>query len=108
MRHEYFEREAAGKWSQASRQNTLAAGLKEWGMLSRTIHAARYLFDQPFRRAVSRQLNKGESLQIAVPALVGDLTNTDAGQTVERVQARAFPSPPAGDDLTYRAPPDPH
>jgi len=36
-----------GKWSQASRQNTLAAGLKEWGLLRRTIHAARYLSDPP-------------------------------------------------------------
>ena len=29
-----------GKWSAASRQNTLAAGLKEWGRMRRTIHAA--------------------------------------------------------------------
>jgi TnpA family transposase len=29
-----------GKWSAASRQNTLAAAVKEWGMLRRTIHAA--------------------------------------------------------------------
>ena len=27
-----------GKWSAAPRQNTLAAALKEWGMLRRTIH----------------------------------------------------------------------
>jgi TnpA family transposase len=31
---------AVGKWSAASRQNTLAAALKEWGTLRRTIHAA--------------------------------------------------------------------
>ncbi|MEU8151469.1 Tn3 family transposase [Nonomuraea sp. NPDC048901] len=30
-----------GKWSAASRQNTLAAALKEWGMLRRTLHALR-------------------------------------------------------------------
>jgi TnpA family transposase len=51
-----------GKWSAASRQNTLAAALKEWGMLRRTVHLARYLSDPAFRRKISRQLNKGESL----------------------------------------------
>jgi hypothetical protein len=51
-----------GKWSAASRQNTLAAGLKEWGMLRRTIHAAQYLSDPVYRRKIARQLNKGESL----------------------------------------------
>jgi len=51
-----------GKWSAASRQNTLAAALKEWGMLRRTIHTARYLSDPAYRRKISRQLNKGESL----------------------------------------------
>jgi TnpA family transposase len=34
-----------GKWSAASRQNTMASALKEWGMLRRTIHTARYLAD---------------------------------------------------------------
>ncbi|MGH3933364.1 MAG: Tn3 family transposase [Pseudonocardiaceae bacterium] len=51
-----------GKWSAASRQNTLAAALKEWGMLRRTIHAAQYLSDPVYRRKIARQLNKGESL----------------------------------------------
>jgi TnpA family transposase len=51
-----------GKWSASSRQNTLAAALKEWGMLRRTIHTARYLSDPVYRRKISRQLNKGESL----------------------------------------------
>jgi TnpA family transposase len=51
-----------GKWSAAPRQNTLAAALKEWGMLRRTIHTARYLSDPVYRRKISRQLNKGESL----------------------------------------------
>jgi len=51
-----------GKWSAASRQNTLAAALKEWGTLRRTLHAARYLSDPVYRRKISRQLNKGESL----------------------------------------------
>ncbi len=51
-----------GKWSAASRQNTLAAALKEWGLLQRTVHAAHYLSDPAYRRMISRQLNKGESL----------------------------------------------
>ncbi len=51
-----------GKWSASSRQNTLAAALKEWGTLRRTIHAARYLSDPAYRRKIARQLNKGESL----------------------------------------------
>ena len=51
-----------GKWSAASRQNTMASALKEWGMLRRTIHTARYLSDPAYRRRITRQLNKGESL----------------------------------------------
>jgi len=51
-----------GKWSAAARQNTLAAALKEYGALRRTIHAARYLADATYRRKIARQLNKGESL----------------------------------------------
>ena len=50
------------EWSAASRQNTLAAALKEWGMLRRTVHLAKYLSDPAFGRKISRQLNKGESL----------------------------------------------
>ncbi|MEV4246691.1 Tn3 family transposase [Streptosporangium canum] len=46
----------------ASRQNTLAAALKEWGRMQRTVHAARHLSDLLYRRKISRQLNKGESL----------------------------------------------
>ncbi|MFG1967332.1 Tn3 family transposase, partial [Nonomuraea sp. NPDC049028] len=42
-----------GKWSAASRQNTLAAALKEWGMLRRTLHAAKYLSD-PARPTAGR------------------------------------------------------
>jgi TnpA family transposase len=51
-----------GKWSAASRQNTLAAALKEWRTLRRTIHAAKYLSDPAYRRKIARQLNKGEGL----------------------------------------------
>ncbi len=33
-----------------------------WDLLRRTIHAAKYLSDPQYRRKISRQLNKGESL----------------------------------------------
>ncbi|MFI6309049.1 Tn3 family transposase [Nocardia fusca] len=51
-----------GKLSASGRQNTLAAALKEYGALRRTIYAAKYLSDPDYRRKISRQLNKGESL----------------------------------------------
>ncbi|GAA0408731.1 hypothetical protein GCM10010160_41430 [Acrocarpospora corrugata] len=51
-----------GKLSAAGRQNALAAALKEYGTQRRTIYAARYLADPAYRRKISRQLNKGESL----------------------------------------------
>ncbi|MFI9597766.1 Tn3 family transposase [Nonomuraea sp. NPDC052265] len=67
-----------GKWSAASRQNTLAAALKEWGRMRRTIHAARYLSAPVYRRKISRQLNKGESLH----ALRRDLHYAQQGTLV--------------------------
>ncbi|MEO3795895.1 Tn3 family transposase [Nonomuraea sp. B10E15] len=70
-----------GKWSAASRQNTLAAALKEWGRMQRTVHAARYLSDPVYRRKISRQLNKGESLH----ALRRDLHYAQQG-TIVRTQ----------------------
>ncbi len=51
-----------GKLSASGRQNTLAAALKEYGALRRTIYAAKYLADPDYRRKIARQLNKGESL----------------------------------------------
>ncbi len=51
-----------GKLSASGRQNALAAALKEYGALRRTIYAARYLSDPAYRRKISRQLNRGESL----------------------------------------------
>ena len=51
-----------GKLSASSRQNALAAALKEYGALRRTIYAALYLSDPAYRRKIARQLNKGESL----------------------------------------------
>ncbi|MFE2186051.1 Tn3 family transposase [Streptomyces sp. NPDC059455] len=51
-----------GKPSASSRQNALAAALKEYGAIRRTIYAAKYLSDEGYRRKIARQLNKGESL----------------------------------------------
>ena len=51
-----------GKLSRAGRQNTLATALKEYGALRRTVYAARYLAREDYRRRISRQLNKGESM----------------------------------------------
>ena len=51
-----------GKLSRADRQNTLAAALKEYGALRRTVYAARYLSREDYRRKISHQLNKGESI----------------------------------------------
>ncbi len=50
-----------GKWSAAARQNTLAAALKEYGALRRTIHAARYLADPTYRRKIARQLTRARA-----------------------------------------------
>lgn len=52
-----------GKLSASERQNTLAAALKEYGALRRTIYAAKYLSDPDNRRKITRQPNKGESLR---------------------------------------------
>ena len=51
-----------GKLSRADRQNRLAAVLKEYGLLRRTIYAALHLSREDYRRKISRQLNKGESV----------------------------------------------
>ncbi|MEU4381746.1 Tn3 family transposase [Micromonospora echinofusca] len=69
-----------GKWSAASRQNTLAIALKEWGTLRRTIHSAKYLSDPVYRRKIGRQLNKGESLH----ALRRDLHYANQGSIRRR------------------------
>src|SRR5664279_1679855 len=50
------------KLSRVDRQNSLAAALKEYGALRRTVYAARYLSREDYRRKISRQLNKGESM----------------------------------------------
>ncbi|MHB8297314.1 MAG: Tn3 family transposase [Dermatophilaceae bacterium] len=72
-----------GKLSASSRQNTLAAALKEYGALRRTIYSARYLADPAYRRKISRQLNKGESLH----SLRRDLHYAHQGKIRERFLA---------------------
>ncbi|MFI5634722.1 Tn3 family transposase [Streptomyces sp. NPDC051664] len=72
-----------GKLSASSRQNTLAAALKEYGALRRTIYAARYLADETYRRKIARQLNKGESLH----SLRRDLHYAHQGKIRERFLA---------------------
>jgi TnpA family transposase len=49
-----------GKLSVSTRQNTMAAALKKYGALRRTVYAARYLSSEPYRRRITRALNKGE------------------------------------------------
>lgn len=51
-----------GKLSASTRQNAMAAALKEYGTIRRSIFAARYLSNEAYRRRIARQLNKGESL----------------------------------------------
>ena len=48
--------------SSARQQSSLAAAMKEYGAIRRTIHTARYLTDETMRRGILRQLNKGENL----------------------------------------------
>lgn len=64
-----------GKLSASGRQNALAAALKEYGALRRTVYAAKYLSDPDYRRRIARQLNKGES----VHALKRDLLYAHEG-----------------------------
>lgn len=77
-----------GKLSASGRQNALAAALKEYGALRRTIYAAKYLSDPDYRRRIARQLNKGESLH----ALRRDLLYAHEGMT--HGTSRARPSKP--------------
>ena len=69
-----------GKLSASGPQNTLAAALKEYGLLRRTIYAARYLSDPAYRRRITRQLNKGETLH----ALRRDLCYAHEGKLRHR------------------------
>jgi TnpA family transposase len=70
-----------GKLSRSDRQqNAFAAALKEYGALRRTVYAARYLTDETYRRKITRQLNKGESLH----ALRRDLHHAHEGAVRRR------------------------
>ena len=48
--------------SSKRQQNALASAIKEYGVLRRTVYAARYLADETYRRRIGRQLNKGENV----------------------------------------------
>jgi TnpA family transposase len=69
-----------GKLSASTRQNTLAAALKEYGALRRTIYAARYLSDPAYRRKISRQLNKGESAPPATGRSASATSSSDGAR----------------------------
>jgi len=58
-----------GKLHAGSRQNALAGALVEYGQLMRTIYAVRYLVDEVYRRKITRQLNKGETIHALRRAL---------------------------------------
>jgi TnpA family transposase len=46
----------------SARRSAIAQALVEYGSLQRTTYALRYLADEAYRRRITRQLNKGESL----------------------------------------------
>jgi TnpA family transposase len=70
-----------GKLCSAKRQqNALAAAIKEWGALRRTLFVARVLVDKTFRRRIARQLNKGEN----VHALKRDIFHAHEGAVRRR------------------------
>ena len=79
-----------GKLSASTRQNSLAAALKEYGTLRRTIYAARYLSDPVYRRRISRQLNKGESLHALKRDLLYAHEGTIRGRHLEQQTEQAW------------------
>jgi TnpA family transposase len=79
-----------GKLSASGRQNALAAALKEYGALRRTIYAARYLADPAYRRKISRQLNEGESLHALKRDLLYAHEGTVRGRHLEAQTEQAW------------------
>jgi TnpA family transposase len=51
-----------GKLHASSRRSALAQAMVEYGGVQRTLYALRYLADEAYRRRITRQLNKGETL----------------------------------------------
>src|SRR5450759_4050401 len=47
--------------SSKRQQNALAAAIKEYGALRRTVYAARYLADETYRRRIARQLTRART-----------------------------------------------
>ncbi|MGS2648315.1 Tn3 family transposase [Streptosporangium sp. G12] len=70
--------------------NALAAALKEYGALRRTIYAARYLADPAYRRKICRQLNKGESLHALKRDLPYAHEGTIRGRHLEQQSEQAW------------------
>src|SRR5207302_826887 len=52
----------AGKLQASRRQNALTRALQEYGRLVKTIFILRYLESEEYRRRITTQLNKGESM----------------------------------------------
>ena len=80
--------------SSKKQQNALTTAMKEYGMLRRTIYAARYLSDESYRRRIGRQLNKGENIHTLQRNLAhaheGTIRRRHPGQ---RVRADVVPHP---------------
>ncbi|WP_406405648.1 Tn3 family transposase [Streptomyces sp. NBC_00879] len=57
------------KLSASPRQNALAAALKEYGAIRRTIYAAKYLSDEGYRRKIARRFPRhtGCSSPLSMP-----------------------------------------
>jgi TnpA family transposase len=66
--------------SSKKQQNTLTAAMKEYGLVRRTIYAARYMADETYQRRIGRQLNKGEN----VHTLRRDLAHAHQGKLRRR------------------------
>ena len=86
--------------SSRRQQNALAAAIKEYGALRRTVYAARYLADETYRRRIGRQLNKGENLHALKRSLAyagaGALRRRHHEQQAEQMAATCRFEPSAG------------
>lgn len=51
-----------GKLGSYSRQNSLAAALREMGRIEKTIFILNYISDESLRRKIQKGLNKGEAM----------------------------------------------
>ena len=90
-----------GKLCSSTRlQIAIAAAIKEYGALRRTVYAARYLVDETYRRRIGRQLNKGENVHslkrmLAYAGEEGVRTRPEGGQG-QRLVAGSAPEVDSG------------